>query len=78
MRMVSVPSKRIVCDMHKYRESLPMPDSDVVDVDAVLTKLKAEWPGKDYDLLQRNCCTFSDTFCVALNVGNIPTWVGDT
>ena len=42
---------------------------------AIITRFMEEWPGTGYDLLRRNCCSFSDALCVALGVGPIPTWV---
>ena len=28
----------------------------------LISELAEEWPGTEYDLLHRNCCTFADTF----------------
>lgn len=66
-----------LCDMHNYRESLPMGESPLSpsEVADLIAKLSAEWPGEEYDLLKRNCCHFSDTFCQELGVGPIPGWV---
>merc|ERR1712232_579380 len=47
----------------------------VAEVDTLITKLSGEWPGDSYDLLRRNCCTFSDELCQQLGVGAIPRWV---
>ena len=33
------------------------------------------WRGREYNLLRRNCCHFSDALCVRMGVGPIPTWV---
>ena len=30
------------------------------------------WLGEDYDMVTRNCCTFSNEFAQALGVGAIP------
>ena len=36
------------------------------EVWAILCKLKLEWPGDSYDILNRNCITFSDEFTKCL------------
>lgn len=65
------------CDAHSYRESLPMGETVLspAEVSALITRMSGEWPGESYDLLRRNCCSFSDAFCVELGVGHIPAWV---
>jgi len=45
------------------------------DVTQLLEQMKQDWQGPDYDILRRNCCTFSDDFCKRLGVGSIPAWV---
>lgn len=62
---------------HKYRESLPMGDTSMSseEIDALIEKLKGEWKGADYDLLKKNCCSFSNAMCQELGVGPIPSWV---
>merc|ERR1712232_443966 len=45
------------------------------EVDALIKKLSDEWRGDSYDLLRRNCCTFSDELCQQLGVGPVPRWV---
>jgi len=45
------------------------------DVDALIKKLMREWPGARYDILQRNCCHFSNELCKRLGVGSLPDWV---
>ena len=42
---------------------------------AILSKMQGEWMGPSYDLLRKNCCSFSDAFCIELGVGPIPKWV---
>ena len=39
---------------------------------AILSKMQGEWMGPSYDLLRKNCCSFSDAFCIELGVGPIP------
>eukprot|EP00928_Gymnodinium_smaydae_P074277 TRINITY_DN57344_c0_g1_i1.p1 TRINITY_DN57344_c0_g1~~TRINITY_DN57344_c0_g1_i1.p1 ORF type:complete len:358 (+),score=33.65 TRINITY_DN57344_c0_g1_i1:46-1119(+) len=62
------------CDMHIYRESIEMGRTNLSsdEVDELLYRLQKEWLGHQYDLLRRNCCVFSDTFCQELGVGPIP------
>jgi len=45
------------------------------EISALLIQLQTEWLGKDYDVLKKNSCTFSNTFCQRLRVGEIPSWV---
>merc|ERR1712091_485882 len=33
------------------------------------------WPAKSYDLLSKNCCSFSRSFCKRLTGDSIPDWV---
>lgn len=65
------------CEEHQYRESIDMGETELTEeqVGALIQVLEVEWPGDSYDLLRRNCCTFSDEMCVALGVGHIPEWV---
>lgn len=65
------------CDMHAYREAVPMGETALSEreVAELLDTMSKEWAGRDYDLLRRNCCNFSDALCVRLGVGNVPTWV---
>lgn len=65
------------CDAHRYRESVQMSQTQMSEreVAALVERLSEEWPGVAYDLLRRNCTTFSNTFCVELGVGPIPGWI---
>merc|ERR1719335_81881 len=46
------------------------------DVAAIIEdELCPKWPGRSYDLLARNCCTFSRALCKRLTGKNIPDWV---
>lgn len=67
------------CDAHAYRESIAMGETNLTESQSndLIKELSAEWPGSDYDLLKRNCCTFSDVLCVKLGVGHIPPWVNN-
>ena len=63
--------------MHTYRESIYLGDcgKDLPEVQAILDHMKSSWMGPTYDLLRKNCCSFSDAFAQALGVGPIPKWV---
>jgi len=65
--------------VHAFRESLEMGESELspLEVETLLARLRDEWPGNSYDILRRNCCTFSDAFCRELGVGGIPEWVNN-
>lgn len=65
-------------DVHVYRQSLVIgytkysPD----EVNNILEdEMAPRWAGKSYDLLSRNCCTFSRAFCRRLTGNGIPGWV---
>merc|ERR1719460_186676 len=63
--------------MHTYRQSVnlgPTPLS-AEEVAELISELAEEWPGTEYDLLHRNCCTFADTFAKALQTRRVPRWV---
>lgn len=65
------------CSFHTYREAVLMGDTCLtpMKVRLLLRRLEVEWPGKDYDLLRKNCCHFCDEFCQRLGVGCIPSWL---
>jgi len=44
-------------------------------VATILHEIVQEWRGKDYDLLTKNCCSFSAEFCHRLGVEGLPGWV---
>mmetsp|Transcript_115145 Transcript_115145/g.203236 ORF Transcript_115145/g.203236 Transcript_115145/m.203236 type:complete len:269 (+) Transcript_115145:46-852(+) len=65
------------CEEHNYRESMEMKATTLTpdQIAAVIARMSAEWQGEAYDLLRRNCCTFSNALCVELGCGEIPKWV---
>lgn len=65
------------CEMHTYRESLPMGRCPLSENDCaeLLERMSQEWRGLDYDLLRKNCCHFSAEFVDRLGVGPMPPWV---
>ena len=64
------------CTMHTYKQSIFMGDckKTPAEAHAILARLRGEWMGPSYDLLRRNCCSFSNELCIALGVGPIPPW----
>mmetsp|Transcript_90873 Transcript_90873/g.261865 ORF Transcript_90873/g.261865 Transcript_90873/m.261865 type:complete len:278 (-) Transcript_90873:158-991(-) len=71
------PCPPMRCTIHRYRETIEMGITNLPmeAVEELIVQMKREWAGKDYDLLRKNCCIFSDEFCVRLGVGHIPAWV---
>lgn len=65
------------CEAHSYREGIFMGNTLMSrkEVDRAIKELANQWPGDGYDLLRHNCCHFSDTLCVRLGVGHVPSWV---
>jgi len=63
--------------VHRYREQVRMSSTFLSNAEVLelIDRLKAEWPGRSYDLVSRNCCHFCDVFCRALGVGPLPPWV---
>jgi len=63
--------------MHAYRESLDVGTTSKTkeEVLKVIEEMKPSWPGKDYDLLRKNCCVFTKEFVDKLGAGPLPTWV---
>lgn len=64
------------CPMHTYRESIYLGDCLLTrnQVVAVLKRMKPEWMAPSYNLLKKNCCTFSNELAIELGVGGIPDW----
>jgi len=66
------------CDpQHQFRQTVFLGKTHLpVDrITAMITDLVEEYPGREYDVLRRNCCHFADDFCQRLGVGTIPSWV---
>ena len=59
---------------HLSGEYLPrrLPRKDLAEVQSILDSMKGDWMGPTYDLLRKNCCSFSDAFAQALGVGPDP------
>lgn len=65
-------------DVHVYRQSILIGYSkyDASQVEAIIEdEMSQKWPGRNYHLLSRNCCTFSRALCKRLTGNAIPDWV---
>lgn len=64
---------------HAFRETLSMGYTSLSprQVLQILEEMKVEWKGCTYNVLSRNCHSFSDVFCRRLGVAPLPTWVND-
>jgi len=67
------------CKAHQYRQSLEMGDVDfsMEEVQEVLSKLKEEWQGLEYDLLRKNCVGFCASLLKELGLPPPPAWTGN-
>jgi len=65
-------------EVHVYRSSIPMgntcyPEHEVQRfMQKVMSK---QWLGGDYDMLERNCCSFAEALCQYLVGRAVPNWV---
>ncbi|KAK3256996.1 hypothetical protein CYMTET_33900 [Cymbomonas tetramitiformis] len=66
------------CAMHEYRQAVTLGETKLskVQVDELLQQLVGEYSGTSYDLLTRNCCSFSDDLAHRLGIETgIPSWI---
>jgi hypothetical protein len=65
------------CTMHHFRETIEVGTTTKTKEEMlkVIEEMKEAWPGKDYDLLRRNCVLFSKEFVDKLGAGPVPPWV---
>lgn len=65
------------CSMHRYQETVYLGDcmKNNEEVEQILRDMLPDWGGLTYDLLHKNCCSFSNDFANKLGVGPIPSWV---
>ena len=56
--------------MHTYRESVYLGDARLKppQVKAILATMTPNWYGPTYDLIRKNCCSFSNAFAQKLGV----------
>jgi len=64
-------------ECHKYRQTLHIGVTELssMEIRRLLLRMRLTWTGKQYDMLTKNCCSFSDHFCRELGAGSIPHWV---
>lgn len=62
---------------HHFRQTIPLERTLLSEreVDELISRLRGEYLGGDYDLLRKNCCHFCDDLCQKLGVGRVPGWV---
>lgn len=62
---------------YTYRQTIDLgiTTRSKVEVAALLSKLRREWPGNSYNLLNRNCCNFCEVFCRELGSRPVPGWL---
>jgi len=62
---------------HAYRCSILLGQTELTpeQVATELVQLCQVWRGKDYDMLDKNCCSFATRLCTALGVSPMPPWV---
>mmetsp|Transcript_31239 Transcript_31239/g.64417 ORF Transcript_31239/g.64417 Transcript_31239/m.64417 type:complete len:273 (+) Transcript_31239:56-874(+) len=62
---------------HSFRETLSMGFTNLSQgqVAEIIKEMTAEWKGRTYDVLTRNCHHFSDELCRRLGVSPLPPWV---
>jgi len=64
---------------HSFRETLSMGYTSLSprQVMQIIEEMKEEWKGCTYNVLSRNCHSFSDAFCRRLGVAGLPSWIND-
>jgi len=64
-------------EVHVFHESIFMGETSKSfdEVQMICDELEIEWHGEDYDLLEKNCCHFSDALSQELVGEPIPDWV---
>jgi len=65
------------CAMHIYKEQVNLGKLTLSrdEVVRILEEMCGQYLGADYDLLRKNCCTFSADFVTRLGLPPIPSWV---
>lgn len=63
--------------VHVFHESIPMGETDLSNDEVIrlIDDLQDEWLGEDYNMLENNCCNFSDALSQELVGEPIPAWV---
>lgn len=62
---------------HRFKQQICLPKTYLSPskIAQVIEGLQLEFWGRDYDLLDKNCCHFANELCQRLGCGSIPTWV---
>jgi hypothetical protein len=65
------------CSQHTYRKPLLLGHTPLSEEQVywVIEEMSQEWPGRSYDLLQRNCTHFTAAFAERLGVGQPPPYI---
>mmetsp|Transcript_34689 Transcript_34689/g.79949 ORF Transcript_34689/g.79949 Transcript_34689/m.79949 type:complete len:271 (-) Transcript_34689:413-1225(-) len=65
-------------EVHVYRTSIPMGRTSQAEAEVeryMELALGRHWHGGDYDMLERNCCSFAEVVCMHLVGRALPSWV---
>jgi len=62
---------------HHYRETVDCGCMSIpfVEINRIISQMLEDYPGRDYDILRRNCCHFADDCLQRLGLGGVPGWV---
>jgi len=62
---------------HRFKQQIRLPKTLLTPdkIAKVIQELQVEFWGKDYDLIEKNCCHFANELCQRLGCGSIPAWV---
>lgn len=62
---------------HSFRQTVHLGATQLsmTMVNAIISDIIEDYPGRSYDVLRYNCCHFAEDFCHRLGVGAIPDWV---
>jgi len=64
-------------EVHVFHRSIPigLTDKSPEEVAILIQAMQSAWMPEDYDILDHNCCNFSDALCRELTDDPIPDWV---
>lgn len=64
-------------DCHHFKQTVEMGSTSMSndEINRTISELEGEWLGRDYHILNHNCCDFSNELCKRLGVGMVPGWV---
>jgi len=66
------------CELqHRFRETVALSPTKLssFEIERVIQKLSLMNRGRDYHMIERNCCHFAEEFCQLLGVESLPAWV---